>query len=104
MIEAHVLDMDGVLVDSEILWRKVRQEFALSRGQTLKSSSLVWWKVSWPPPEPNYIWGQGDLSAFHNSEVSVLRCGRLPQDGEVHAKGILHGAGRPFAHGRFVLL
>ncbi len=34
-IEAVVFDMDGVLIDSEVLWRQVREEFAADLG-------LVW--------------------------------------------------------------
>jgi HAD superfamily hydrolase (TIGR01509 family) len=34
-IEAVVFDMDGVLIDSEVLWRQVREEFASDHG-------LVW--------------------------------------------------------------
>ena len=33
--EAVVFDMDGVLIDSEVLWREVREEFATDIG-------LVW--------------------------------------------------------------
>ena len=34
-VEAVVFDMDGVLIDSEVLWREVREEFAADIG-------LVW--------------------------------------------------------------
>ena len=33
-IAAVVFDMDGVLIDSEVLWRQVREEFAEDLGQT----------------------------------------------------------------------
>jgi mannitol-1-/sugar-/sorbitol-6-/2-deoxyglucose-6-phosphatase len=33
VVEAVVFDMDGVLVDSEALWRQVREEFAAEIGQ-----------------------------------------------------------------------
>jgi len=33
-IEAVIFDMDGVLIDSEVLWRQVREEFAADIGLT----------------------------------------------------------------------
>jgi mannitol-1-/sugar-/sorbitol-6-/2-deoxyglucose-6-phosphatase len=36
-IEAVVFDMDGVLIDSEVLWRQVREEFAADLGKTWDS-------------------------------------------------------------------
>ena len=50
-IEAVVFDMDGVLVDSEVLWRRVREEFAADIGQvwsaedqesTMGCSTAMW--------------------------------------------------------------
>jgi HAD superfamily hydrolase (TIGR01509 family) len=36
-IEAVVFDMDGILVDSEVLWRQVREEFATENGMIWSS-------------------------------------------------------------------
>lgn len=40
-IEAVVFDMDGVLVDSEVLWRQTREEFARDIGQVWSQEDQV---------------------------------------------------------------
>jgi len=40
-IQAVVFDMDGVLVDSEVLWRQVREEFARDLGKVWDADSQV---------------------------------------------------------------
>ena len=53
-IEAVVFDMDGVLIDSEVLWRQVREEFAADIGlvwsdadqaSTLGCNTAVWARI-----------------------------------------------------------
>lgn len=53
-IEAVVFDMDGVLIDSEVLWRQVREEFAADLGlvwgeadqaATMGASTAVWARI-----------------------------------------------------------
>lgn len=54
MIEAVVFDMDGVLVDSEVIWREVREQFAASIGRvwseadqasTMGCSTPLWSRI-----------------------------------------------------------
>lgn len=53
-IDAVVFDMDGVLVDTEVLWRQVREEYAASIGQvwsaedqesTMGCSTATWSRI-----------------------------------------------------------
>lgn len=53
-IEAVVFDMDGVLIDSEVLWRQVREEFAADLGlvwgeadqaSTMGASTAMWARI-----------------------------------------------------------
>jgi beta-phosphoglucomutase-like phosphatase (HAD superfamily) len=41
MMQAVVFDMDGVLIESEHLWREVREEFAQSLGKTWSKEDQV---------------------------------------------------------------
>ena len=54
IFKAIVFDMDGVLVDTEVLWRQVREEFAASIGQvwgavdqesTMGCSTSTWSRI-----------------------------------------------------------
>jgi HAD superfamily hydrolase (TIGR01509 family) len=53
-IEAVIFDMDGVLIDSEVLWRQVREEFAADLGlvwgeadqlSTMGCSTAMWARI-----------------------------------------------------------